>query len=426
MTSSKVVKKSVPLAHLNAWRMRRQFLDRPFTSKNLLDLIKSTGWIYSPGCSTPYLSLWARTGSFKAEELNRLVFDDHKLIQLETLRGCTMLVPRDQADIALRIRTRTFTELGKQARQQMPVTDAEMEKLKGAVLKCMHSSARTIEQLQQAVPSNLLRDFGPELKRIGLTNSLSLAINLLKEEGKVLKQQSKRRLDTMDYAFVLTSNVLPEADPLNLRMEEACAQLAQQYFRAESPARVKDFAWWAGINVTDAIRGAGEIRPRLVPVSVEETADEFLMSESDLEDFFGFEPQEAAINFIPYRDTYLKGQREIVNRFVSSEHADKPFSRWKGKLINDPLATIVLNGRVVGVWEWNEDDESVDLLLFDSSVPKSLERAIHKRAAELANFIRSNLGEVRLQGLDYGPHQMTGIHDLKAFWGKGAQVDTRV
>ena len=97
-----------------------------------------------------------------------------------------------------------------------------------------------------------------------------------------------------------------------------------------------------------------------------------------------------------------------------------------GKLINDPLATIILNGRVVGVWEWNEDDEEVDLLLFDSSIPKSVEKAIHKRAGELASYIRSNLGEVRLQGSDYGPHQMTGIHDLKAFWGKGAQVDVRV
>src|SRR6266850_2922996 len=425
MTRSKV-KKSLPLAHLNAWRMRRQFLDHPFTSKNLLDLIKSIGWVYSPGCSTPYLSLWARTPSFKAEDLNRLVFDDRKLIQLETLRGCTMLVPRDQADIALRIRTRTFTELSKQTRQQMPINDAEMEKVKAAILKSLHSGARTAEQLQQAVPSNLVRDFGVELKRIGLTNSLSLAINLLKEEGKVLKQQSKRRLDAMDYSFVLTSNALPEADPLSFRMEEACAQLAHQYFKAESPARVKDFAWWAGINVTDAIRGAAEIKPKLVPLSVEALPDEFLINESDLEELYAFEPQEFAINFIPYRDTYLKGQREVVDRFVASEHADKPFSRWKGKLINDPLATIVQEGRVIGVWEWNEDEEEVDLLLFDSNIPKSVERAIHKRAAELANFIRSNLGDVRLQGLDYGPHQMTCIHDLKAFWGKGASVDVRV
>src|SRR5438132_10747537 len=162
MTSSKV-KKPVPLHHLNWWRMHRQFLDHTFPSKNLTDLIRSIGWIYSPGCSTPYLSLWARNSSFKAADLDKLVFDDHKLVQLETLRGCTMLVPRDQAGVALRIRTRTFTELSKQARQQMPITDAEMEKLKGAILKSLHSGAKTSEQLQHVVPSNLVRDFGTEL-----------------------------------------------------------------------------------------------------------------------------------------------------------------------------------------------------------------------------------------------------------------------
>src|SRR5437867_11881985 len=113
MTSSKV-KKPFPLQQMNAWRMHRQFLDRPFPSKDILDLIKSIGWLYSPGCSTPYLALWARMQSFKAEDLNRLVFDERKLVQLETLRGCTMLVPREQAAVALRIRTRNMTECSKQ------------------------------------------------------------------------------------------------------------------------------------------------------------------------------------------------------------------------------------------------------------------------------------------------------------------------
>lgn len=425
MTSSKV-KKPVSLEVLNSWRMHRQFLDHPYPSKNILDLIRSIGWIYSPGCSTPYLSLSSRIPSIRAEDLNKLVFDDFKLIQLETLRGCTMLVPRDQANVALRIRPRTFTELSKQARQQMPVSEADMERLKSSILKALQPSGKTMDQIQQAVPANLVRDFSVDLKRIGLTSSLSLAVNLLKEEGKLLKQQGKKRLDSIEYSYVLTSSILPEADPFNLRMEQACAQLAAQYFRAEAPARIKDFAWWAGINVTDAMKGANEVKPKLVPIPVEGTKDEFLISESDLDALLGFKPPEAAVNLIPYRDTYLKGQREVVNRFVPDEHADKPFSRWKGKLINDPLATIILNGRVVGVWEWNEDDEEVDLLLFDSSIPKSVEKAIHKRAGELAAFIRSNLGEVRLQGSDYGPHQMTGIHDLKVFWGKGAQVDVRV
>lgn len=414
------------LATINSWRMHRQFLDHPFASKNVLDLVKSIGWIYSPGCSTPYLALWARLSSFKSEDLNRLVFDEKKLVQLETLRGCTMLVPRDQAAVALRIRTRTFTELAKQTRSQMPLSDTEMEKLKGAVLRALEGGARTTEQLQKTVPSALLRDFGPDLKRIGFTNSLSLAINLLKEEGRIIKTQTKRRLDSTSYSYVLLSDLLPEVDPFEMRNEEAFAKLAAQYFKAESPARIKDFAWWAGINVTDAMKGAAEVKPKLVPIAVEGTRDEYLISEADTDDLYSFAGDESALNFIPYRDTYLKGQREIVDRFVSSQHADKPFSRWKGKLINDPLATIVRNGQVIGVWEWNEKNKDVDLLLFESSTQKVADKAVKKRSGELAAFIKNNLGEIRLQGLDYGPHQMTGIRELKAFWGQGAQVDVGV
>ena len=404
--------------------MHRQFLDRPYESKNLLELIKAVGWIYSPGCSTPYLSLWARLHSLKTEELHKLVFDDRKLVQLETLRGCTMLVPRDQAGIALRIRPRTFTELAKQARQQMPVTDAEMDKLKTALLRALEGGSKTSEQLQRAVPPALIKDFGPDLKRIGFINSLSLALNLLKEDGRVIKIQTQRRLDSTDYSYILLSDLLPEVDPFEMRSHEAATKLAAQYFRAESPARARDFAWWAGINVTDAIKGIEEAKPKLVPILVEGTRDEYLIPESDVEEFYKFSPEENPFNLIPYRDTFLKGQREIVDRFIRMEHADKPFSRWKGKLINDPIATIIREGQVIGVWEWNESEKNIDLILFENT-PKPLQKQIEKRAHDLAAFIRNHLGQTRLHGLDFGPHQMTCIHDLKAFWGKGAQVDVR-
>jgi hypothetical protein len=357
---------------------------------------------------------------FKADDLNKFVFEDRKLVQLETLRGCTMLVPREQAAVALRIRSRTFTELAKQARTQMPVSEADMEKLKSSVLRALEGGAKTSEQLSRAVPSTLIKDFGPDLKRIGLSNSLTLCINLLKEDGRIVKTHTRNRLDSTDYSHALLSNVLPEVDPFEMRAQEACARLAAQYFKAESPARVRDFAWWAGINVTDAIKGVAEVKPKLVPVAVEGSKEEYLIGADDLDALYAFKPEETAISFIPYRDTFLKGQREIVDRFVPAKHGDKPFSRWKGKLINDPLATIVQNGQVIGVWEWNDGD--VDTVLFDEPVSKSLEKALRKQSAALAAFIRSHLGDIRL-GLDYGQHQMCGIRQLKEFWGKGAHVN---
>src|SRR5215470_17169950 len=144
MTIQKI-KKPISLEQINSWRMHRQFLDKPYTGKGIIDLLKAIGWLYSPGCSTPYLALWSRMSSFKTDDLNKLVFDDPKLVQVETLRGCTMLVPREQASVALRIRSRTFTELAKQARQYMPINEGEMEKLKGSILKVMHSASKTMD-----------------------------------------------------------------------------------------------------------------------------------------------------------------------------------------------------------------------------------------------------------------------------------------
>jgi hypothetical protein len=304
----------------------------------------------------------------------------------------------------------------------MPVTDPEMDRLKTKLLQELEGGTQTAEKLQASIPRNLVKDFPPELKRIGFINSLSLALNLLKEEGRILKIQTRRRLDSTEYSYILLSQLLPELDPFAMRNQEAWTRLAAQYFKAESPARVRDFAWWAGINVTDAIKGIEDVKPKLVPISVEGSKDEYLIPESDVDELHSFAAHETPFSLIPYRETFLKGQREIVDRFLSVEHADKPFSRWKGKLINDPLATIVRDGMVVGVWEWNEGADKVDLILIEST-PKPLEKAIQKRASELAEFIKKDLGQTRLHGLDFGPHQMTCIHDLKVFWGKGAQVD---
>ena len=427
MTSQKP-KKRFFVTHMNAWRMHRQWLDRPFRGRSLLELVRSVGWIYSPGCSTPYLSFWARLEKFRPTTLDRLVFKDQKLVQLETLRGCTMLVPREQAPIALRVRSRTFTELAKQARPIMPITDKELERLKDSVITALENGSKTHDEVLDAVPSNLVHAFPTNLRRIGLTGSLWLAIHLLKEEGRIVKLQAKKRLDTTDYAFALLSNVLPEIDPYYLKTEHANVELAALYFRSEGPARIRDFAWWAGINVTEAIRAANDVRPSLTPIDVANSGDEFLMSETESEEFADFEPTTApAVNFIPYRDVYLKGQREVVNRFVRSEHFDKPFSRWKGKLINDPIATVIRNGEVVGVWEWNSARSGkLDFVLFGKGISKKDQSLIRKRATQLGTFIKENLGEVRLQGIDYGQHQMTGIHDLKMYWGHGPKVDVGV
>jgi hypothetical protein len=410
--------KSFSLEHINAWRMHRQWLDRPFKGRSLVDLIQSVGWIHSPGCSTPYLSLWARMSSFRPATLNRLVFKEQKLIQLETLRGTTMLLPREHAAIALRVRSRTFSELTEQAEGMLPITSRELIQLKDSVLGALESATKNDDEILKSVPSKLVREFPSTLRRIGMTGSLRLAINLLKEEGRIVKIQSDRQLDSTEHAYALLSNFLPEGDAFELKPELANAELAALYFGAEGPARIKDFAWWSGLHVTHAMRAAEAARPKLKQIRIAGSKDEFLISESVETEFNLFKPPAIpAVNFIPFRDVYLKGQREVVSRFMKPEHFDKPFSRLRGRVSNDPMATIIQGGEVIGIWEWNSSSKGkLDFVLFDEDIPKSAQGLIKKRATELGTFIKDNLRDIGSQSTEHGRHSMTRIHDLQSTW----------
>lgn len=396
--------------------MHKQWLDRPFTGSSPLDLIRSIGWIHAPGCATPYLSLWARMSGFRAGTLDRLVFRDHKLIPLETLRGAAMLVPAREAAVAIQVGTRTFTELAEQAEGMLPLTRREMERLKSAVIAALESGAKSEDRILDEVPSKLVREFPSTLRRIGMTGSLRVAINLLKEEGRIVKIPDRKHLDSAEASYVLLSKLLPDADPFALKPELANAQLAALYFRAEGPARIKDFAWWSGLQVTEAIRAAGAVGPKLCPVRVTGVKDEFLISESDMEEFAGFEPATPVVNFIPFRDVYLKGQREIARRFTRPEHADKPFARLRGRTSADPLASILHNGEVVGIWEWSTARQGkLDFVLFDDDLGSDVLGLIRKRASKLQSFIRNDLGKTRNVTAEPGTTAI-GIHGLQSDW----------
>ena len=93
--------------------------------------------------------------------------------------------------------------------------------------------------------------------------------------------------------------------------------------------------------------------------------------------------------------------------------------------MSDPIATVIRNGQVVGVWEWDSAAKgTLNFELFEKGIVKPDLDRISKRAAELARFIRKNLKDGRLQGTDSN-RQMTRISDLKTYWGQGAEADVR-
>src|SRR5207302_3509558 len=129
---------------------------------------------------------------------------------------------------------------------------------------------------------------------------------------------------------------------------EARVWLGREYLRAFGPARVVDFAWWAGLP-----RGSAVAALATVPTV---KRDGLLLLEEDADAFDRTTPIEPdVIDVVPKWDSYSMGyapdgrQRFIDDRFLSLAYTSVAGS--PGATSGDGLPLILKGGRAIGSWK---------------------------------------------------------------------------
>lgn len=135
--------------------------------------------------------------------------------------------------------------------------------------------------------------------------------------------------------------------------EEALAELARRYFASHGPATVHDFAWWAGITVTEARRGLEAIKAELVSETFE--GKDYWMNT-------GARPPaseaESCVRLLPGFDEYLLGYKDR-SAVLPADHAQKIVPGNNGVF----LPMIVVAGQVVGTWKRSLKKKTADITL---------------------------------------------------------------
>jgi hypothetical protein len=101
-------------------------------------------------------------------------------------------------------------------------------------------------------------------QRIGRISTQRLAHIVMQAELDAVVCSGPRRGKQVTYA--LLDERVPAAEPL--QRDEALGRLALRYFATRSPATTHDFAWWSGLTVKDARRGAQICSPGLAQITV--------------------------------------------------------------------------------------------------------------------------------------------------------------
>lgn len=121
--------------------------------------------------------------------------------------------------------------------------------------------------------------------------------------------------------------------------EEALARLARLYFQSHSPASAEDFAWWAGLAVSEARRAISSLGAELV-------RDVFGARELYVHaSCAGKKAASGAVHLLPPFDEYLISYKDRMDA-LSAEHQPKAFNRF-----GTFYPVVLVQGRIVGNWQ---------------------------------------------------------------------------
>ena len=317
--------------------------------------------LHATSSLSPYLSAFARLGSFRAEDLDRELYERRSLLRLKCMRGTVFVVPRDLAPV-LFAATRAATLSGD--RRWLRVARDHYEHWAPRVLDALAGTALGAAELRTV---------------LGADDRLPAVISMLCDEALILRDRPTGSRRSSAFRYRRWDDVYPDLDLSTVPEATAIESLVHRYVTAYGPVSLRDIAWWSGLplgKVRPAVDGLAEA---LVGVRVAGSAEDLLMSADDLPVADTAPSGDASVALLPVLDPYLMGYRDR-DRFLD------PSVR---ALVYDPggnaTFTVLVDGRVAGVWDLTDAPRpAVRVLLLDPAQPHR--SAVLDRCAAVGEF----------------------------------------
>jgi Winged helix DNA-binding domain len=385
---------------LQVWWSVCQGLDGSLQGKSAGEVLRCSGWARSVAGVGPYLTLYARAGISRAEA-DRAVAN-LEIHELPAARGCTYVVPAKDFALALKVGSE-FAAAPMKVAAKLGVTEKEIDKLCAAVLKTLEKGPLDPEGIREAT-GKTARNLGEAGKKKGVTTTLPLALGLLQAAGDIRRVPTNGRLDQQRYRYTLWRDNPVANFPLTLA--EAHTELARRFFSWIGPATLAEFQWFSGMGV-QASKAALAPLP-LVPL---ENDSPFLIFKEDRDKLLSMKvPAKPQYTLVSSLDAISALRRDYQSLLAAGDMDRLPFVPQAGGALMDlPNHAILDRGRLVGLWEYEPESQSI---VWVSLVPR--DKGLTKAVAETEDYVREQLGDARSFSLDSPKSRGPRIELLRA------------
>lgn len=345
----------VPLRKAAFFTLSRQHLLEKAPRGLALDVVDKILGLNAQGAINVQLSLWNRVADLETGFIPKALHVDKSLVKTWIMRNTVHVIPSKQLPIYHKALERSLmmewnrwtTKTG----SKESVTS--WEPMYPQVLKALEGGPLTIRQMQDALR---WRDKESRVTLSRLVREMSLRGILCHAESLGPWHH------TTQYSFARVDKWLPDTDLDAPSEDGALTSLARGYLRAYGPASISDFAYWAGMRVSEAKPAFDSLSGSLVEVTTPEQRGRLLILEEDVPTLLEEEEQPALARLLPCFDALIMGHKDKT-RFIDPRVLNRILLP-----LGDIAATIMVNGLVQGVWTLRKMKKvwRVELSLFNT------------------------------------------------------------
>jgi hypothetical protein len=357
----------INLDRVNHFALRQQHLTDDSRIDDIIQIAKDIVGLHATSTTTPYLALYARTHHFGKEHLDEELYLKRNLAKIRCMRKTLYILPKEMLPLAYAATGKMAREASRRYAEFRGVSPEKYEVMSKSVLALLKGREMSVFEVKKALKPQV---------------DVASLLSLMCDQGLLVRGRRGKGWKDKNHKYALFREYFPDVDLARIDETEARTLLLQYYLHSFGPVTENDIVWWIGLTKAAVRKALGDIRGQLVQVEIDEIGGGFIMLGSDWDIMKNIGPfKRPTVNLLPSLDPYLMGYRQR-ERYLELENYDRIFDRS-----GNAVSSIMLNGRVVGVWDFEEDAEPTVKIFLFNEVEKGVLKGIHSRAQQVGEFI---------------------------------------
>ena len=357
---------TLDLTQVNKLVLQKQHLTEDSKIDDIIQITDDICGLHSTSLTTSYLSLLARSKSFKKTDLERELYINRTLGRIRGMRKTLFLQTKNMIPI---VYSATFNMIEKYFEKYMEfhkVSLKEYQEISRKIMNILKGRELPVSEIRKELNSKL---------------SIPAIIQLMCDYGLLIRSKPIKDWKDRRNNYGLFTDYFPNLDLKKFSEKEAIKKLVYKYVVAFGPVTEVDIAWWTGLPKIKIREAINSFKSQLKRVKISNLNGTYIMIEEDIDHLNNIiNSGKPALTLLPELDPYPMGYKER-ERYIDANNYNKVFDR-SGNI----TSSILIDGIVIGVWGAEVKPEKIVKFHIFHSIEKDLYSELYSKAQRIGQF----------------------------------------